>query len=1297
MKKLLLLFGAVMAGSLASSAVTFNVKVPEGTQKCFVCGDFNGWNETEAPELQKNGTNTFTLTLDDVASVSGGFKYLCGRDWLYVEKDANGDEIDNRTVAGNPDIVESWRSVPEYGVESIELTINGVKRLVKVYLPDGYDESTDSYPVIYYNTTQQRYQKSGDDGYAGDYFFGANSWNAHSRMEDLRDASNPGYVMVQVSSFLGENTPDAHVDYIGTGEASHFLNSFTTDLMLYVESNWRVKKGPESTVIVGANYGALFSLYAAMSRPDLFGTCVAMSPMLWINPTSFSGLVSNDNKSQTYYISAGEKEPQWMRFAAGELAQAIDNTGVKAYFTVYPGASHNDASWGEGFAEVLKAIPTGEEPKGGLTDEGDDETDFASRIYTLHSSSDASYLPTNVKGQFVYTTDYRRSGSDTPEPALVFTQEIDAKYKSSYYWRIGIGENGQDGWLNDMGTIGFSSSRSQPAWQNTAIFPDGKVYNVAAVNNGFTVQGAAGKIKMTPAGDFTSKATVSFSGSDKGFTIHYGSVNSGSDMGALTPTIYVDDNCTEAEITYNFALNKVSYVATSTGTVNPEPEKPAFPTRTYTLYAGDQQDKLSPVGTFAYTTDYRRKGSDEPVEAMVITHNVDASYKSKYYWNISTDDGQGQRWLLASPKDIGFSSSHSVVSWLNVAIYEDESVDNIAAHSAGFRVVNGTNKYDMKPSTGYVSTATVPFLTSDKSFAVNFGSVNSASDQGAVTPTFTVGKDCLEAQISYDFNLNKATFVETKHGDVTTLPHIVSMTAVPAVAKAGQTVKVAVTVSDNSALNISCKRDLSQNVAVNPLRDGNVYTFEIANTTEGMYTVNAALADGSASGEINVRVLSAASQGEPKMTVNAYEGINWATTGRYKGNFHTHTSQSFDTQLSTTTVVDRYRNADYKILGLTDHDFNAYPWTMFDLYNPEAEPRDPQELGMLAIPGNELSKDRRNNWSESTGGEFNHHNDFFTGRQGQEFMSLRESYAYTNAIGGLQIINHPGQYWSLDNNYSAGQKNSPEWHADNFTLYPSLIGLEVYNQGNRRPNDRILWDQILTLTMPGRPVWGYSCDDSHNNDQHFRNYQFMLMPSLTVDALKDAMKAGSTVFSYEYTGSGQAKAPRINEITVDEDNHLIVIDTDDADTIEWIYSTHRTGSTPSTTRSTIVGTGNTFDYTDYQGSYVRARLVNQYGETATQPFGFTLDSSTSAETPIAESVMAHGMELSNNAAMRLVTVKATEPVERITVINAAGAIVKYVEGTGENTVTFSTAELASGVYIVVVATDYAAYTGKFVR
>jgi hypothetical protein len=136
------------------------------------------------------------------------------------------------------------------------------------------------------------------------------------------------------------------------------------------------------------------------------------------------------------------------------------------------------------------------------------------------------------------------------------------------------------------------------------------------------------------------------------------------------------------------------------------------------------------------------------------------------------------------------------------------------------------------------------------------------------------------------------------------------------------------------------------------------------------------------------------------------------------------------------------------------------------MFKPTWKDRDPAALGMLTFPAIELSAN-------------NHHNDFFTGRN-DDGANLEQSFTKTEEMGGLQQINHPGQYWSIGNTYTGLEKNSAAWHADNFKRHASLIGLEVYNAGNKHVSDRILWDEILTLTMPQRPVWGYSNDDFHN-------------------------------------------------------------------------------------------------------------------------------------------------------------------------------------------------------------------------
>lgn len=680
-----------------------------------------------------------------------------------------------------------------------------------------------------------------------------------------------------------------------------------------------------------------------------------------------------------------------------------------------------------------------------------------------------------------------------------------------------------------------------------------------------------------------------------------------------------------------------------------------------------------------------------PTAAQVIVKEIPVdSKKYNYYWNLNSGSNCDGELLLSSPKDIGFKNTRKTTSWQRVAVFADGSYEQSAASSEHFKV-NGTT---MTIGNNYELTATIS-LTDDKTISVHYGSVNSGSDMGELVST-TVSDNCLKANVRYSYLTNQLTVEEVGFGSSDI--DLEYMYVEPAVVRVGTPVTLHVKITSKNGYNVNFRMNQnnqpSSAITLSPGSNGEeVYT--IASPQSGIYGFYLDIEQGGTTTKAHRAVYVKVVDGEtiaPVLHNNPYQAIDWASVNQYKGNFHTHTTQSNDASDGFTTayVVDRYHAAGYKILSLTDHDYNPYPWELFSQYMSSVPARDPAALGMLAVPGNELSKDNTNSWSERTGGQFNHHNDFFTGRQGQEFASLQESYAYTYALGGMQIINHPGQYWSIDNTYSETQKDGPGWHATNFKTYPSLIGLEVYNQGNRRPNDRILWDQILERTMPARPVFGYSCDDAHNDDQLFRNYNFMLMEDLTTEELKDAMRKGETYFCYEPKGSGEGKAPRISEIEVDEATKTITIETDGL--VYWIYGTDKTSSAASSTRSSVVGIGKTFYYNGYQGAYVRAFITNAYGETCTQPFGFIDSTLTNVENIHTDGELK--LFVFPNPATEEISVMMNEAntMDVIRVYDIEGKQVLSQSVDGALTI-LPVGHLSSGIYLVTSGSR----TGKFIK
>ena len=158
--------------------------------------------------------------------------------------------------------------------------------------------------------------------------------------------------------------------------------------------------------------------------------------------------------------------------------------------------------------------------------------------------------------------------------------------------------------------------------------------------------------------------------------------------------------------------------------------------------------------------------------------------------------------------------------------------------------------------------------------------------------------------------------------------------------------------------------------------------------------------------------------------------------------------------------------------------------------------------------------------------------------------------------------------------------------------------MEVFNQGDRYDQDRLLWDKINKERDPDNLIWGFSNDDMHKISNHsFRNYQHFLMNELTETEFRTAMINGAFYCSYEPNGRdnqsltyGIAMAPKLTSVIVNENS--VQLTCDDCETIEWINQ-----------ESQVIQHGSEIDVSLVDSNFVRAVLTNDFGKTFTQPFG----------------------------------------------------------------------------------------------
>lgn len=322
---------------------------------------------------------------------------------------------------------------------------------------------------------------------------------------------------------------------------------------------------------------------------------------------------------------------------------------------------------------------------------------------------------------------------------------------------------------------------------------------------------------------------------------------------------------------------------------------------------------------------------------------------------------------------------------------------------------------------------------------------------------------------------------------------------------------------------------------------------------------------------------------EKVIVSNPYENVNWDAQPR-KANFHTHTTESDGAQ-SPSTVIDGYHAQDYDVLALTDHNHVTWPWRDYD--------RSPEQLDMIPVPGNELSR-HDHNLSLFTR--------YPTPLRNAATDRLHTSIREVAETDGLNVLAHPGRYWE------PGDDRVPDdalaKYMGLFSRYDTLVGMEVHNQTNRYPQDRRLWDALLEELMPERPVWGLANDDSHEELHIGLNASWFPLQTLSRSAVRTALENGafyfSTVTTHPEEEQDLSRAPTITDVTYDRAANTLALAAEvngtpvDDEQVRWISD-----------RGAVVAEGTRISLDDTEGltTYLRAEIRSTGALTYTQPFG----------------------------------------------------------------------------------------------
>lgn len=145
---------------------------------------------------------------------------------------------------------------------NINSQILGEERPVIVYLPEGYHQSKNKYPVLYLL-----------DG-------GAHFHHATGIIQFLsRNGRMPQTIVVAIPNTdrSRDFTPSTVKEMQNSGGADNFLNFMQNELIPFVGGNYRTQP---YRILFGHSLTAMFSIYTLAARPNLFNAYIAASPYL---------------------------------------------------------------------------------------------------------------------------------------------------------------------------------------------------------------------------------------------------------------------------------------------------------------------------------------------------------------------------------------------------------------------------------------------------------------------------------------------------------------------------------------------------------------------------------------------------------------------------------------------------------------------------------------------------------------------------------------------------------------------------------------------------------------------------------------------------------------------------------------------------------------------------------------------------------------------------------------------------------------------------------------------------------
>jgi glycogen operon protein len=227
------------------------------------------------------------------------------------------------------------------------------RRDILVYLPPGYDQGHDRYPVLYMQDGQNLFDVATS--------YGGVEWRVDEMMEELAGQGIQA-IVVGIAN-MGDRRLDEYSPFVdgqhSGGQGDAYLDFVAQTLKPHIDRAFRTRPEPEHTTIAGSTLGGLISLYGLLSRTETFGNAAVFSPALWLaDGAIFEWAEQLQAAAGRLYLDIGTAEGDETSASARRLVQLLAEKGMREgerlRYHEGPGAEHSDSAWAERFLDAVR-------------------------------------------------------------------------------------------------------------------------------------------------------------------------------------------------------------------------------------------------------------------------------------------------------------------------------------------------------------------------------------------------------------------------------------------------------------------------------------------------------------------------------------------------------------------------------------------------------------------------------------------------------------------------------------------------------------------------------------------------------------------------------------------------------------------------------------------------------------------------------------------------------------------------------------------------------------------------------